>query len=143
MAILRPHLLTRRHRTFPTQHGRSSLCRCSGRERDGCIPLFVARIWAYSLTRSGSIPFLIVYFAGGLFGNILGGNFSRVGIPSVGASGALVAVVSCCRVSGSNLADGENACVAVDLMLHWKYEERPKLKVCPLLPSPCDCRAHT
>jgi len=42
---------------------------------------------------SGSIPFLIVYFAGGLFGNVLGGNFSRVGIPSVGASGALVAVV--------------------------------------------------
>ena len=42
----------------------------------------------------GSIPFLIVYFAGGLFGNILGGNFSRTGIPSVGASGALVAIVS-------------------------------------------------
>lgn len=41
----------------------------------------------------GTVPFLIVYFAGGLFGNILGGNFSRVGIPSVGASGALVAVV--------------------------------------------------
>jgi hypothetical protein len=38
----------------------------------------------------------------------------------------------------SSLADGENACVAVDLMLHWKYEERPKLKACSLLFSPCD-----
>ncbi|RYF51898.1 MAG: rhomboid family intramembrane serine protease [Cytophagaceae bacterium] len=46
------------------------------------------------MIKAGSVPFLIVYFAGGLFGNILGGNFSRVGIPSVGASGALVAIVS-------------------------------------------------
>jgi len=73
---------------------------------------------------------LIIYFAGGLFGNILGGNFSRVGIPSVGASGALVAVVR--RSAGEHKfdrANGQNACVAVDLMLHWRYEERPKLKV--------------
>ncbi|WWC64118.1 uncharacterized protein I303_106726 [Kwoniella dejecticola CBS 10117] len=61
----------------------------------------------------GTIPFLIVYMAGGIYGFVLGGNFSRTGIPSVGASGALFAT---------------NACVLVDLILHWKYEERPKLK---------------
>ncbi|KAK4684349.1 hypothetical protein P7C73_g5833, partial [Tremellales sp. Uapishka_1] len=61
----------------------------------------------------GTIPFLIVYFAGGIYGFVLGGNFSRTGIPSVGASGALFAT---------------NACVLVDLLLHWKYEARPKLK---------------
>ena len=42
----------------------------------------------------GTIPFLIVYFAGGIYGFVLGGNFSRTGIPSVGASGALFATVS-------------------------------------------------
>ncbi|WVR09136.1 hypothetical protein IAU60_006198 [Kwoniella sp. DSM 27419] len=61
----------------------------------------------------GTIPFLVVYFAGGIYGFVLGGNFSRIGIPSVGASGALFAT---------------NACVLVDLVLHWRYEERPKLK---------------
>lgn len=42
---------------------------------------------------SGSIAFTIVYFAGGIYSFILGGNFSRTGIPSVGASGALFATV--------------------------------------------------
>ncbi|WVQ81172.1 hypothetical protein IAT38_003294 [Cryptococcus sp. DSM 104549] len=61
----------------------------------------------------GTIPFLIVYMVGGIYGFVLGGNFSRTGVPSAGASGALFAT---------------NACVLVDLVLHWKYEERPKLK---------------
>ncbi|OXG16240.1 rhomboid family membrane protein [Cryptococcus neoformans Tu401-1] len=61
----------------------------------------------------GTVPFLIVYMLGGIYGFVLGGNFTRTGIPSVGASGALFAT---------------NACVLVDLVLHWKYEERPKLK---------------
>jgi hypothetical protein len=74
----------------------------------------------------GSIAFTIVYFAGGIYGFILGGNFLRTGIPSVGASGALFATV-CLAVP--ELAEKENACVLVDLLLHWQYEERPKLKV--------------
>ena len=41
----------------------------------------------------GTIPFLITYLAGGIYGFVLGGNFSRTGIPSVGASGALFATV--------------------------------------------------
>jgi membrane associated rhomboid family serine protease len=43
---------------------------------------------------SGTIPYLIVYFAGGIYGFVLGGNFGRVGVPSAGASGALFAIVS-------------------------------------------------
>jgi len=37
----------------------------------------------------GSVGFFILYFAAGIFGNVLGGNFSLVGVPSVGASGAI------------------------------------------------------
>ncbi len=59
----------------------------------------------------GSIAFLILYFAAGIFGyatslceyyatltamcrNVLGGNFSLVGAPSVGASGAIFGTVA-------------------------------------------------
>ncbi|KAH8835734.1 rhomboid-domain-containing protein [Flagelloscypha sp. PMI_526] len=58
----------------------------------------------------GSGGFLITYFAGGIFGNVLGGNFSLVGIPSVGASGAIF---------------GTLAVKWVDLFAHWKYHYRP------------------
>lgn len=37
----------------------------------------------------GTPKFLVVYFAAGIFGNILGANFALVGQPSVGASGAI------------------------------------------------------
>jgi membrane associated rhomboid family serine protease len=37
----------------------------------------------------GSGGFLVTYFAAGIFGNVLGGNFSLVGAPSIGASGAI------------------------------------------------------
>lgn len=37
----------------------------------------------------GSGGFLITYFAAGIFGNVLGGNFALVGAPSIGASGAI------------------------------------------------------
>ncbi|KAG6851199.1 hypothetical protein H0H93_015209 [Arthromyces matolae] len=42
----------------------------------------------------GSTGFLITYFAAGIFGNVLGGNFSLVGVPSVGASGAIFGTVA-------------------------------------------------
>ncbi|WVO18280.1 hypothetical protein L204_105992 [Cryptococcus depauperatus] len=88
----------------------------------------------------GTVPFLITYMMGGIYGFVLGGNFSRTGIPSVGASGALFAT---------------NACVLVNLLLHWKYEERPKLKAFLLaiefligfaigyIPNAVDGLAHT
>ncbi|KAG7528995.1 hypothetical protein FFLO_05853 [Filobasidium floriforme] len=61
----------------------------------------------------GTIAFVITYFAGGIYGFILGGSFSRTGIPSAGASGALFAC---------------SAVMVVDLALHWSYEDRPGLK---------------
>ncbi|KAH8102553.1 hypothetical protein BXZ70DRAFT_789558 [Cristinia sonorae] len=58
----------------------------------------------------GSAGFFIVYMAAGIFGNVLGGNFSLVGVPSVGASGAIFGTV---------------AVTWVDLIAHWKYLYRP------------------
>ncbi|ETW87399.1 serine protease S54 [Heterobasidion irregulare TC 32-1] len=58
----------------------------------------------------GSGGFFILYFAAGIFGNVLGGNFSLVGIPSVGASGAIFGAI---------------AVTWVDLFAHWKYHYRP------------------
>ncbi|CAA7258657.1 unnamed protein product [Cyclocybe aegerita] len=62
----------------------------------------------------GSGGFLITYFAAGIFGNVLGGNFSLVGIPSVGASGAIF---------------GTLAVTWVDLFAHWKFHYRPVKKL--------------
>jgi hypothetical protein len=42
--------------------------------------------------------------------NVLGGNFSLVGAPSVGASGAIFGTI---------------AVTWVDLVAHWKYHYRP------------------
>ncbi|KAF8632591.1 hypothetical protein AX15_001797 [Amanita polypyramis BW_CC] len=58
----------------------------------------------------GSTGFLITYFAAGIFGNVLGGNFSLVGVPSVGASGAIF---------------GTLAVTWVDLIAHWQFQYRP------------------
>ncbi|KAI5123620.1 hypothetical protein M0805_003434 [Coniferiporia weirii] len=62
----------------------------------------------------GSGGFFLVYFCAGIFGNILGGNFALVGVPSVGASGAIFGTV---------------AVNWVDLFAHWKYQYRPKTKL--------------
>lgn len=51
-------------------------------------------IMSFQADLIGTLPYLIVYFAGGVYGFLLGGNFGRVGVPSAGASGALFAVVS-------------------------------------------------
>ncbi|KAF8807315.1 rhomboid-domain-containing protein [Phlegmacium glaucopus] len=58
----------------------------------------------------GSAGFLLTYFAAGIFGNVLGGNFSLVGVPSIGASGAIF---------------GTAAVAWVDLIAHWKYQYQP------------------
>jgi membrane associated rhomboid family serine protease len=42
----------------------------------------------------GSGGFLLTYFAAGIFGNVLGGNFALVGSPSIGASGAIFGTVA-------------------------------------------------
>ncbi|KEP54380.1 rhomboid family protein [Rhizoctonia solani 123E] len=62
----------------------------------------------------GSGAFLILYASAGIFGNVLGGNFALVGVPSVGASGAIFGTV---------------AVMWVDLLAHWKLEYRPGRKL--------------
>lgn len=58
--------------------------------------------------------YAIVYVAGGIGGNLLGGNFGLVGLPSVGASGAIYACISL---------------ELIDLLYNWKYEYRPKTRL--------------
>ncbi|KAI0332006.1 rhomboid-domain-containing protein [Cubamyces sp. BRFM 1775] len=62
----------------------------------------------------GTISFLVLYAAAGIFGNVLGGNFSLVGSPSVGASGAIFGTV---------------AVAWVDLFAHWRYQYQPGKKL--------------
>ncbi|KAH9004362.1 hypothetical protein EDB86DRAFT_3062642 [Lactarius hatsudake] len=66
--------------------------------------------WRRIEREMGSGGFFILYFAAGIFGNVLGGNFSLVGVPSVGASGAIF---------------GTLAVTWVDLFAHWKILDRP------------------
>jgi len=65
----------------------------------------------------GSPSFVLIYFAAGIFGNVFGGNFAMVGLPSVGASGAIFGTV------GS---------MWVDLIAHWRFEHRPGTKLATL-----------
>jgi len=62
----------------------------------------------------GSGGFFITYFAAGIFGNVLGGNFALVGAPSIGASGAIF---------------GTLAVTWVDLFAHWRYHYKPVRKL--------------
>lgn len=66
----------------------------------------------------GSLRFILLYLPSGIFGFILGGNFSLVGQPSVGASGAIFSTY---------------AAVLVDLISHWSIEFRPARKLVFLL----------
>jgi hypothetical protein len=56
----------------------------------------------------GSIRFAIVYFASGIFGFVLGGNFAATGIASTGCSGSLFGIL---------------AITLIDLLYNW--EQRP------------------
>lgn len=58
----------------------------------------------------GIIRFGVVYFASGIFGFILGGNFAPQGIASTGASGALFGIFAL------NL---------LDLLYTWKQRVKP------------------
>lgn len=74
-----------------------------------------------------STPFYaIIYMAGGIGGNLLGGNFGLVGQPSVGASGAIYTCISL---------------ELVDLCYNWRYvsgKESPRGQVVVLtLSAPC------
>lgn len=58
----------------------------------------------------GSIRFAILYFASGIFGFILGGNFAATGIASTGASGSLFGIL---------------AITLLDLLYTWKERRSP------------------
>ncbi|KAJ1028669.1 hypothetical protein NDA16_001835 [Ustilago loliicola] len=62
----------------------------------------------------GSLPYILVWFAGGVGGNLLGGNFGLIGQPSLGASGAIYTCISI---------------ELVDLIYNWKYEYRAKTRL--------------
>jgi membrane associated rhomboid family serine protease len=62
----------------------------------------------------GSGGFFVLYFAAGIFGNVLGGNFALVGVPSVGASGAIFGTI---------------AVTWVDLLAHWKILYKPGVRL--------------
>ncbi|GAA5990644.1 hypothetical protein JCM10908_003168 [Rhodotorula pacifica] len=66
----------------------------------------------------GTPSFLVLYFAAGIAGFVLGANFALVGQPSVGASGAIF---------------GTQAALLIDLLAHWKIEYRPKRKLLMLV----------
>ncbi|EST07605.1 Peptidase S54, rhomboid domain protein [Kalmanozyma brasiliensis GHG001] len=62
----------------------------------------------------GSVAYTIVYFAGGIGGNLLGGNFGLIGQPALGASGAIYTCISI---------------ELVDLCYNWRYEYRAKMRL--------------
>ncbi|PWN54311.1 rhomboid-domain-containing protein [Violaceomyces palustris] len=62
----------------------------------------------------GSIAYSIIYFAGGIGGNLLGGNFGLIGQPALGASGA---IYTCISVE------------LIDLVYNWQYEYRAKTRL--------------
>ncbi|KAF2140704.1 uncharacterized protein K452DRAFT_200449, partial [Aplosporella prunicola CBS 121167] len=58
----------------------------------------------------GSVRFALVYFASGIFGNVLGANYAANGMPSTGASGALFGLIGL---------------TILDLFYHWGERQSP------------------
>ncbi|KAK4631624.1 hypothetical protein CLAFUW4_03160 [Fulvia fulva] len=58
----------------------------------------------------GSIRFAVLYFASGIFGFVLGGNFAATGIASTGCSGSLFGIL---------------ALTLLDLLYHWRERKSP------------------
>ncbi|TKA73074.1 hypothetical protein B0A49_02157 [Cryomyces minteri] len=58
----------------------------------------------------GSVRFALVYFASGIFGFVLGGNFAATGIASTGCSGSLFGIL---------------ALTLLDLLYHWRERDSP------------------
>ncbi|EED79356.1 predicted protein [Postia placenta Mad-698-R] len=68
------------------------------------------------MTVSAQAGEVLIYSPGGT--NVLGGNFALVGLPSVGASGAIF---------------GTTAIAWIDLLAHWRYHPRPGTRLAWLI----------
>jgi hypothetical protein len=70
--------------------------------RPSTYPSFKSHIVLMALSQiereMGSGGFILTYFAAGIFGNVLGGNFALVGSPSMGASGAIFGTLAVCCI---------------------------------------------
>ncbi|TID18514.1 gb [Venturia nashicola] len=66
----------------------------------------------------GTLRFLLVYFASGIFGFVMGGNFAPNGLPSTGCSGSLFGII---------------ALVLLDLLYTWKSRTSPIRDLCFIL----------
>lgn len=62
----------------------------------------------------GSVRFTIVYFAAGVFGFVLGGNFAATGIASSGCSGSIFGIL---------------AITLLDLLYNWSTHKSPKVEL--------------
>ena len=62
----------------------------------------------------GSLRFALVYFASGIFGFVLGGNFAADGIASTGCSGSLFGIL---------------AITLLDLLYTWSEREKPHIEL--------------
>lgn len=89
-----------------------------GRERDGLCRLLPTLLCRRDIRVSGYCAHESCVQSGSRFhpvrSNILGGNFSLVGVPSVGASGAIFGTV---------------AVAWIDLLSHWKIVYQPGRRV--------------
>lgn len=63
--------------------------------------------------------------------NVLGGNFALVGVPSVGASGAIFGTTAVSQPTnlGNQTADCTLQVAWIDLFAHWRYQYQPMKKV--------------
>ncbi|GAB7357886.1 hypothetical protein MBLNU230_g0055t1 [Neophaeotheca triangularis] len=62
----------------------------------------------------GSVRFVLVYFAAGIFGFVLGGNFAATGIASSGCSGSIFGIL---------------AITLLDLLYNWSTHASPKVEL--------------
>ncbi|KAH8146252.1 uncharacterized protein LAJ45_09694 [Morchella importuna] len=84
--------------------------------------LFQLRIGVDMEREIGPIRFALCYFASGIFGFVLGGNFAPNGVPSTGCSGSLFGII---------------ALMLLDLLWNWTNRQSPMKELLFLLLDIC------
>jgi hypothetical protein len=72
----------------------------------------------------GSAGFFILYFAAGIFGNVLGANFALLGSPSTGASGAIFGTVRTIVLPSAPYLTGHADQVAVEWVRNFLHQDQ-------------------